>query len=233
MYLRLREQILCIMEIRLVTTNDDSHSLYVPALDEHYHSIHGAVTESLHVFINEGFLRIKKSHVRIFEVGFGTGLNALLTFLTAGEHHIRVDYHTIDIQPLPLPILQQINYPEVLHMETRDLYMRLHEVPWNEPVRFSEYFTLHKFLEDITLHQWNERYDLCYFDAFGPDKQPAMWDRSIFNAIYSTLVPGGMLVTYSAKGTFRRTLAEIGFTVEKRPGPGIKRHMTAAIKEHA
>jgi tRNA U34 5-methylaminomethyl-2-thiouridine-forming methyltransferase MnmC len=217
-------------ELILVRTNDGSHTIYVPAMNEHYHSIHGAVTESLHVFIREGFLRLKNDPVRIFEVGFGTGLNALLTLLNAEDHHIMVEYHTIDIHPLPVTILEEINYPEVLKMKNRDVFMRLHEVPWHKPVRFSDHFTLYKILGDITLHKWDQSYNLCYFDAFGPDKQPAVWTRSILQSVYESLEDGGMLVTYSAKGTFRRTLSEIGFRVEKKPGPGVKRHMTAAIK---
>lgn len=223
------------MELKLVTTNDGSHSLYVPSLDEHYHSIHGAVNESLHVFINEGLLRIhrqmRKNYIRIFEVGFGTGLNALLTLLVSSRHSISVDYHSIDILPVPLEIVTQINYPEILKMENRKIFEQLHEASWNEPVRITESLTIHKHLKDITFFQWNDVFDLCYFDAFGPDKQPSLWDRTILESIYQSLEPGGMLVTYSAKGTFMRTLSEIGFIVEKRPGPGIKRHMTAAIKQ--
>ena len=218
------------MKTELIITEDGSHSLYVPELCEHYHSVHGAVNESNHVFINEGLLRLNKKQLSIFEVGFGTGLNAFLTYNTASKLNLGVIYHTIDTYQLPESLFNKLNYPEICMIEDRDLFLQIHNSKWNTEVGLSDSFKLLKILADIRDYTLPSIYDLIYFDAFAPDKQPELWELPVFDKIFRSMKPGGILVTYSAKGDVRRLLSGIGFSVEKRPGPGRKRHMTVARK---
>ncbi len=220
------------MKTELIITEDGSHSLYVPELNEHYHSLHGAVNESNHVFIKEGLLRLNKEQLSIFEVGFGTGLNAFLTYNMATELNLRVVYHTIDTYRLPESLFAKLNYPEICLVEDKDPFLKIHNSEWNSKVRLSDQFELLKISADIRDYTLDSMYDLIYFDAFAPDKQPELWEFPVFEKIFSSMKPGGILVTYSAKGDVRRLLCRIGFSVEKRPGPGRKRHMTLAIKPY-
>jgi len=218
------------MKTELITTGDGSHTLYVPELSEHYHSLDGAVNESSHVFIQEGLLRLNKKELNIFEVGFGTGLNTYLTYNIATELNLYVVYHTIDNYQLPESLYKKLNYPEVCLVEDKDPFLKIHHSKWNTKVRLSDQFELMKILADIRDYTLLSMYDLIYFDAFAPDKQPELWELSVFQKIFKSMNPGGILVTYSAKGDVRRLLSSIGFSVQKRPGPGKKFHMTLAVK---
>ena len=218
------------METKLIITSDGSHSLYVPDINECYHSIHGAVNESNHVYIKEGLMRLNKNPVCIFELGFGTGLNAYLTYTKAKELNLRIIYHTIDTYRLPDTLIRKLNYPETSKINDRPLFLRIHKSKWNEKVVLSPSFSLMKIHADIREYSMPFQYDLIYFDAFAPDKQPELWELPVLKKMFEALNPGGILVTYSAKGDFRRLLTKIGYQVEKRPGPGLKRHMTLAIK---
>jgi tRNA U34 5-methylaminomethyl-2-thiouridine-forming methyltransferase MnmC len=220
------------MEQKLVITGDGSHSLFVPEINEHYHSSFGAMNESRHVFIEAGlrFLLAEKSTIHVLEVGFGTGLNALLTCLEAKNHNI--NYTAIEAYPLSFDTIQQLNYPDLLNDENAGrIFRELHLAKWEQPCNITEQLVLTKknvFLEEA---QFSPQYfHLIYFDAFAPDVQPELWTGSIFQRLYGWLAPGGILVTYSSKGAVKQNLRSAGFTIERLAGPPGKRHILRAKK---
>lgn len=220
-------------EIKLFITEDGSHSLQVPSLDESYHSSHGAIQESDHVFIKNGLthwvLENQKKEVSIFEVGFGTGLNALLTTLKADELDLNINYQSIELYPLTNEITSQLNYPEQLSCSSQ-LFESLHSCLWEQTICVSKYFNLQKTEAPFKEFKLNVKYDLIYFDAFAPNKQPEMWEYFIFEKCYNMLHPKGVFVTYSAKGQLKRDLKKAGFEVEALPGPPGKFEMVRATK---
>ncbi len=220
------------MERSVELTSDGSRTLYVPALDEHYHSIKGALTESRHIFIDMGLKHHPASFVHVLEIGFGTGLNAFLTLLAAEELARQVHYTTIELYPLEPALLHRLDYPKEIAPERSEDYERLHTSGWGKDVTITPAFTLHKLKGDFTAYHFPEAcYDIVYFDAFAPDKQPEMWAQTLFDALYASLKKGGLLTTYCAKGIVRRMLQASGFTVERLPGPpGGKREILRAIK---
>ena len=218
------------MKAELRMTEDGSHTLYVPALDEHYHSHFGALTESKHIFINAGLASLKSNKVSILEVGFGTGLNALLTSMYTQENQMTVQYVTLDKYPLDPSLLFQLNYPTITGTECRELFESIHSAPWEQPVRLTPWFTLEKRLTDLTSMSVEGLFDLVYFDAFGPGKQPEMWSREVMQKIAGVTHPGSVFVTYSAKGELKRILRTLDFEVALLPGPPGKRVMTRAVK---
>lgn len=206
--------------MNLKQTADGSYTLYVPELDEHYHSVKGALTESRHIFIEMGLKHSPISHLRIFEVGFGTGLNAFLTLLEANKSRRRIHYTSIERYPLPADVWQRLDYPALAGSGHEALFAALHQAAWDEDTAITPHFTLHKVAGDFTrLACTPESYDLIYFDAFAPDKQPEMWSQSLFNSLHDMLTDGGILTTYCAKGVVRRMLQAAGFEVERLPGP--------------
>ena len=210
----------------IVITADGSHTLYVPELEEHYHSINGAIQESLHVFISNGFETTAVNPVNILEIGFGTGLNAFLTALKAEERNRKVFYTTIEKYPLPQAVTDVLNY------ETNNcgLFKQIHNAPWNCYCEITQYFTIRKIEADAAKTIPEGKYDIIYFDAFAPNKQPEMWTKEIFKKISSFTSKSGMFVTYSAKGEVKRSLKSCGFNVELLPGPKGKRHIIRAVK---
>jgi tRNA U34 5-methylaminomethyl-2-thiouridine-forming methyltransferase MnmC len=218
----------------LIITGDGSDTLYVPDLDEHYHSKFGAVNESLHVFIESGFYKAVKSfdEIQILEVGFGTGLNALLTWMEAERIPIKVNYFAIEPFPLDAEVWSALNYPDYFcTFSYREIYYRLHEMDWERNERISPFFSICKIrspLEDYLPEP--DKFNLVYFDAFGPAVQPDLWTEEIFRKIFSSMKNKGILVTYSVKGSVRKALRISGFLVEKLPGPAGKREITRAIK---
>lgn len=219
-------------ELKIFTTGDGSHSIRVSGLDENYHSGFGAITESNHIFIEAGLLPTseKKLNINILEIGFGTGLNALLTYLTGEKKLVQIDYTAIDLFPLNNSLVRKLNYPSLVNCPCADeIFYRLHDAEWNCQVTVSENFRLTKIHQDILVYQPDENnYDLIYFDAFGPDKQPELWSDNIFKKLSLSLVPGGSLVTYSTKGEVKRALKRTGFSLEKLPGPPGKREILRA-----
>ena len=231
--------------LKLIQTGDGSSSLYHEGLDETYHSRHGAIAESKHVFIDQGLthrLKIKStSQLSILEMGFGTGLNALLTLLyqqndaQKGQEFekerisLSINYDALEAFPLTPNHYQTLDYPK--HLNSPDaLFRKLHEVPWDLPNEISKGFTLFKqnrHFEDFVADQ---AYDLVYYDAFGARVQPELWEIERFLALYKALRPHGVLVTYAAKGSVRRALQEVGFMVERLPGPPGKREMLRGTK---
>lgn len=220
------------MNRKLITTNDGSQTIFVEDLNETYHSIHGAIQEANHVFIDNGLgLFDAGAAVRILEVGFGTGLNALLTCLNANERKLGVDYIGVEAFPVEDQLLEKIEYPSFLVDGAEDVFRQIHECSWNEKQELSNYFALSKLNTKIELLQEpSESFDLIYFDAFGPAVQGELWQKPILEKMYQLLRPNGVLVTYCAKGQVKRDLKSVGFTVETLPGPPGKREMTRAIK---
>jgi tRNA U34 5-methylaminomethyl-2-thiouridine-forming methyltransferase MnmC len=219
----------------IMITADGSHTLLVPELNEHYHSTNGALAESMHVFIHAGLEAALpgKLELQILEVGFGTGLNVLLTLVHAAE--IPIVYTAIEPFPPDPLLIEQLNYPQLLAKADADtFYKSLMAAPENAATKITKHFTLIKkreqiqqtFLEPCT-------FDLVYFDAFAPTVQPELWEIVIFKKIFGALKPGGILVTYSSKGLVKRNLHETGFVVERLPGPPGKRHITRAVKPNS
>ena len=218
------------MKRELRITEDGTHTLYVPELDEPYHSIHGALRESQHVFVNHGLRKVEKSPLRILEIGFGTGLNALLTLAETGKAGIRTYYHTVEKYPLLEEEYLQINYEQFVKGVDPGSLARMHSAPWEEEVPVSDHFLLFKERSDFREMDPGENYDLVYFDAFAPQKQPYLWTEKIFCGIFLIMNPGGLLVSYTVRGSVRRALVSCGFHVEKLPGPPGKREIIRAIK---
>lgn len=223
---------------RLEITADGSHTLFIPEMDEHYHSVNGAVQESRHVFIEAGWkCRLKEkretpAEIRVLEIGFGTGLNAFLTLLEAERTGRPVHYYSIELYPLDAEVVRSLNYGEVIRpaYSYPDRFQALHAAPWNEPAVITPCFTLHKIQGDSNRCTLPERIDLVYFDAFAPDKQPEMWNPGIFRKLFACMAPGALLTTYCAKGAVRRMMKEAGYSVERIPGPPGKREMLRAVK---
>jgi tRNA U34 5-methylaminomethyl-2-thiouridine-forming methyltransferase MnmC len=215
---------------RLVITEDGSHTIFVPELNEHYHSVHGAVQESDIVFLDSGYEYCKADPVHIFEAGFGTGLNALLTAVRSVESGRKVIYTTIEKYPVDQGIIDMINYAEYAGKSGNDLFRLIHKAEWGRLVKISESFSLLKIIGDLIKDDIPGEYDLVYFDAFGPDKQPEMWNEQVFRKISSVLKDGGVFVTYSAKGSVKRMLRSCSLTVSLLPGPPGKREMIRAVK---
>ena len=207
-------------------TEDGSATLFVPELNEHYHSVKGARTESLHIFIDMGLKAVSTAHPQVLEIGFGTGLNALLTLEAAEADKRPVHYTGIELYPLAWEEVDVLKYSD------NPLFKTLHSVPWEEDVAITPYFTLKKIREDARKAVITKRsFDVIYFDAFAPEKQPEMWDEALFRNLYTSMNAGGVLTTYCAKGIIRRMLQSVGFKVERLPGPpGGKREILRASK---
>lgn len=218
------------MHVEIIKTADQSNTLYVPDLDETYHSRNGALQESQYVFIEQGLcLKAESSSsIRILEVGFGTGLNALLTLLTNRDLNLQIVYHALETHPVPDGIVTQLNYTNLAPNADPQIFHQLHQAKWDAPVAVNSDFTLHKHLCSLLDFKSEMQFDLVYFDAFAPDKQPELWSLEVFQQLYSWMNPGGILVTYSAKGDVKRNLRSAGFRVERLPGPLMKRHMVRA-----
>ena len=212
-------------------TADGSKTLFVPQLDEHYHSVKGALTESQHIFIRMGFLHSQLSTLHVLDVGFGTGLNAFLTLLEAEKTHRKTYYTALELNPLPVDTIREMNYAQIVAADRADDYLNLHLAPWDRPVALHPCFTLEKMKADYTRWQPTSGYDLIYVDAFAPEKQPEMWSQELFDKLYHSMNPQGILVTYCAKGVVRRMLQASGFNVERLPGPpGGKREILRGTK---
>ncbi len=218
------------MERRLKITEDGSHTIFVRGLDEPYHSTHGALQESMHVFIKQGLLTLKQPSVRILELGFGTGLNALLTFAQSIPLKLDIYYHAVEKYPLMEHEYKLLNYEKFVEGIPEGTLDRIHSCPWGEPVQISDRFTLYKEEADFRSMKPSPNINLVYFDAFSPDKQPNLWTPEIMGAIRQVSEPGTILVTYSSKGIVRRALTSCGFEIFKVAGPPGKIEMVRAIK---
>lgn len=217
----------------IIETSDGSQTIHVPALNEHYHSVFGARTESEFVYLEKGYNFSKTSKPNVLEIGFGTGLNALLTALSAENQQRKTFFVTLEKYPLPLQIVQQLKYGSLISEEATQIFRKIQAAPWNSKSTVSPYFELLKIEADLTNFEFHSEtaFDVIYFDAFGPDKQPEMWTPEIFGNIFKNTSVGGVFVTYSAKGEVRRNLAAAGFTMERLPGPPGKKQMLRGIKQ--
>lgn len=224
-----------ILERKIIKTADGSVTIHIPEWDEQYHSKHGAVQEALHVFIKMGLDRYVELYrpetVSILEIGFGTGLNAFITLLEARKKKLETKYTGVEAYPVTASEVAGLNYAESLSAtENEALFIKMHETDWEKPVRISDFFTLTKRKAKFQDISDVEEFDIVYFDAFGARVQPQLWTEEIFNIMYRAIKPGGILVTYAAKGSVRRAMQRVGFEVERLPGPPGKREMLRATK---
>jgi tRNA U34 5-methylaminomethyl-2-thiouridine-forming methyltransferase MnmC len=218
------------MAPELIITSDGSHTLHVPELNENYHSKHGALHESLHVFIRSGFDQVQLNEVRILEVGLGTGLNALLTVKAAADSNKKIFYTAVEAFPLPSSITSQLNYPQLLgHPQAQAWFDKIHSSEWGVESSVTEEFTLTKQHTTLQLAALpGNFFDLVYFDAFAPQKQAEMWTQEVFAKCYGAMNDDSAFVTYCAKGRVKRDLRSVGFVVESLAGPPGKREMIRA-----
>lgn len=215
------------MIMELIQTRDGSHTLYIPELKEHYHSRHGAVSESLHVFIQQGlnFAKTKFPNIRLLEVGMGTGLNAALTYLHAQD----VELHYTALEPFPpdAVLVKALDYGQWVDEK---MFTALHELPFDAEKSFSPSFHFKKLKTSLQDFETDEKFQLIYYDAFAPHAQPELWTEELFRKLFALTTDGGIVVTYCAKGDVKRALKASGFTVQTLPGAPGKREMVRAIK---
>jgi tRNA U34 5-methylaminomethyl-2-thiouridine-forming methyltransferase MnmC len=215
--------------IQLKLTEDGSQTLYVPAIDETYHSVHGAVSESLHVFIQAAWQQCPKQELRILEVGFGTGLNAYLSAIEAEKESKMVHYTAVEKYPLSEEIWQSLNYAQNYGCN-QPLFQDLHSAEWGKEESITPHFSLQKQRGDFLCLPLSQTFDLIYFDAFSPEKQPELWTEEVFAKLYAHTSVGGILTTYCAKGAVRRAMQAVGYMVERIAGAAGKREMLSARK---
>ena len=224
------------MQRKIITTADGSKTIYIEEWDEQYHSKHGAIQETNHVFIKHGLHHFLIEHctepieVSILEIGFGTGLNAFITLLEAEKLKLKINYVGVEAYPISAEEVSVLNYTDLLSKNHDFVFTELHQTSWEEIHVLNSHFSLIKrklFFEDI---KDIEKYNLIYFDAFGARVQPELWTETIFKIMFKALKPKGVLVTYSAKGSVRRTMQSVGFIVERLEGPPGKREMLRATK---
>jgi len=218
------------MERHIVLTEDGSSSIYAEEVSQYYHSHFGALQESMHIFINAGLCSEYLSHlahISILEIGFGTGLNALLTYFKAEELNKKIYYETVELYPLTPQETAQLNYPNILDYDnTKEIFTTLHSTPWDENVVISEHFTLNKRqISAIDAQYSPNTFNLVYFDPFSPDVQPELWTKTVFESIYNSMKENAILLTYCTKGTVKEVMRNIGFEIEKLPGPVGKREI--------
>lgn len=217
-------------ESDIIITGDGSTTLYNALSKEHYHSVFGAIQESMHIFIKAGLDAISKpaDSVHLLEIGFGTGLNALLSYQWAEKHEIPVVYEGIEAFPIEYQKTKMLNYPEILGINN-SIFLEMHRSGENK--KLGDFFVFSLSLEKFENAQFGqEKYDVVFFDAFSPESQPEMWTTEGFQKLYCALKPGGILTTYSCKGSVKRLLKGCGFQIEKIPGPPGKREFLRAVK---
>lgn len=223
------------MKREIIKTADGSATIYLPDWNEHYHSKHGAVQEALHVFIKTGLHHYLDKHapteISLLEIGFGTGLNALLSFFEAEKNSVKINYTGVEAYPVSTTELELLDYAKLMAQENASAnFQKLHQAPWEERAEISAFFSLQKekkFFREISAEK---EFDLIYFDAFGPRVQPDLWSEEVFANMHRALRTNGILVTYSAKGSVRRAMQAAGFAVERLPGPPGKREMLRATR---
>lgn len=223
------------MKKDLIVTADGSHTIAAPGINATYHSVHGAISESMHVFIDAGFHYLLKyqmafNSLPVFEMGFGTGLNALLTLIAAEKNKQPIFYETIEPFPLELSTFKLLNYCTILQRPgLQTAFDLLHECEWNKAIVITPYFTFKKINSELGKYSGSTNFNLIYFDAFAPTVQPELWTTEMFKKLYVRMDTNGVLVTYSSKSIVRKAMQAAGFTVTKIPGPHGKREMVRAI----
>lgn len=225
------------MKRKIITTSDGSKTIHIVDWNEQYHSIHGAIQEAKHVFLKHGllfFLNCYKPNdqsIEILEIGFGTGLNAFLTLIDAKTLNIDINYTGVEAYPVKAEEIQQLNYSDLISKTHHNKFTAIHTISWNTFHKITPNFNLKK--ENILFQniEYQNLFNIIYFDAFGARVQPELWTEPIFKLMYKALKINGILVTYAAKGSVRRAMQAVGFTVEKLPGPPGKREMLRALKQ--
>ncbi|KIA97581.1 SAM-dependent methyltransferase [Flavobacterium sp. KMS] len=219
------------MKREIIQTLDGSTTIHLEEWDECYHSKHGAIQEAKHVFIQNGFSLFEDKPISILEIGFGTGLNAFITFLESNEKKQSINYVGVEAYPVAANEVLMMNYVAELGADNyKEVFKKMHESNWDEIIELSDAFTLTKRKQFFQEIDDVETFDLIYFDAFGYRVQPELWSTEIFKRMYDSLKPNGVLVTYAARGVVKRSMIEVGFTVEKLAGPPGKREMFRARK---
>ena len=219
------------MKREIIQTLDGSTTIHLQEWDECYHSKHGAIQEAQHVFIKNGLSLFENKHVSILEIGFGTGLNAFITFLEAKKLNQTIDYVGVEAYPISADEVLSMNYVEELNATDKSaIFKTMHESNWGEKISLNKDFSLTKRKQFFEAIDYIEKFDLIYFDAFGYRVQPELWSTEIFQKMYNALKPNSVLVTYAARGVVKRSMIEVGFTVEKLAGPPGKREMFRARK---
>jgi len=217
---------------KIIQTEDGSSSLLMEEWGETYHSKHGAIQEAKHVFIQNGLSLFKEQSVAVLEIGFGTGLNALVTLLEAENLKLTIDYTGVEAYPILPEEVQKLNYVSQLNANQRDAEFQLmHSCEWGVKTAVSSGFTLTKRQQYFNEISDKNCFDLIYFDAFGFQYQPELWTVEIFRKMFEALKTNGVLVTYACRGSVKRAMIEVGFTTEKLPGPPGKREMLRAVKK--
>jgi tRNA U34 5-methylaminomethyl-2-thiouridine-forming methyltransferase MnmC len=216
--------------IILITSQDGTNTLFNTDIGEHYHSVYGAFTESQHVFIANGLKVINKKDIKILEIGFGTGLNAFLSLLEGHKSQKFITYESVELYPVNENIFNRLNYADLIAPEFSNLFQNLHYCEWDKHVAITDYFNLKKISGDATQIDFGNNFDLVFFDAFSPDKQPGLWSSFIFEKIFNSMNIGGILTTYCSKGIVKQALKGAGFRIERLPGAPGKRHMLRAVK---
>ena len=221
------------MKKEILLTQDGSYTVAIPEMNVTYHSIRGALQESIHIYIQSGLQyalpKVAIETISVFEMGFGTGLNALLTLQEAIRLKRRVYYYAVELFPLTVEEAKELSQDEQLG--TGNLSIQLHEAAWEADVVINEYFTLRKTRQSLLDISLDTQFDVIYFDAFAPADQPELWTEAVFANLFNHLNPNGVLVTYSSKGTVRRAMKAAGFTVQKIPGPIGKAEIVRATKQ--
>lgn len=219
---------------KLLISDDGSLTLTHPLFGDTYHSTAGAVGESMHVYIENGLKTVAQSHdeIKTLEMGFGSGLNFLLTVEYALQNNLKIDYTTIELFPVDMEIIMMLGYEKYVSAQTYELYKAAHLVQWGERVVLSDKICITKIsqsLPDVRLDRG--KIDLVYYDAFAPDTQPELWSEEIFSMIHDAVCEGGVLVTYSAKGVVKQALRAAGFEVFRKKGALGKHHQLFCVKK--
>ncbi len=217
----------------ILPTSDGSVTLQSDIHHVSYHSINGAVTESMHVFIETGLRKKQQEqkNINILEMGLGTGLNAYLTFFHQKESEIF--YTALETNPISWELAAQLNYPQQIENQlTSDIFSQIHTCEWEKDKQLSPHFSIKKHQKSLQDFETTEKFDLIYYDAFDPAAQPELWTEAIFEQLFSLTASNGILVTYCAKGSVRRAMQAAGYTTERLPGPPGKREMLRAVNSY-
>ena len=219
------------MKREIIITKDGSTTIFFPEINETYHSKFGAIQESYHVFVDSGLHQKKKGAISILEVGFGTGLNAFITFLDAEKSKQNIDYIGVEAFPISNDEIQQLNFVDILNAQKyKSVFEAMHSSVWNEKIAITENFTLTKRKQFFQEIDDKNTFDIIYFDAFGFRIEPELWSKIIFEKMFTALKKGGILVTYACRSSIKNDMIDLGFKVEKLPGAYGKREMLRATK---
>lgn len=214
--------------MNIVNTKDGSFTLFAEDVQQHYHSVNGALSESMHVFINLGLNNFNNQTINILELGYGTGLNAILSYKQNLVLNNMIFYHAIDVNPISKDVFNKLQYNYLTGISNLSPFVD----NWNIVVKISKNFQLYKQTENLLFFTPKLKYDLIFFDAFSPDVQPEMWTCDVFSKLYESLNHGGILTTYSSKGLVKNNLKAVGFVVKRMQGPKGKRHVIFAKKNN-